>query len=267
MGGQRHFDSRCAPVGDTDRVVWMIWDVTARRRAEQRLVHMTRLYDFLSHNGYRGRVDLVRPRSADGDRARVRRRCAVVVEVALGREAQAVEGRAVSRRALVEVGPDLDAADQRVLGDRARAAADLGAPLELAGLLVEVVAEVGAAGEVEADLVDRGRGRPASPVSLEDRPAQLPVAARDLSPADRGGAVAVEIATAAEVVRRGLPVVLGDAVDHDASLRARWPETAREARDVDPRLGSGRRPCAGECPARHAPGAAVLDRAEAKEAV
>jgi diguanylate cyclase (GGDEF)-like protein/PAS domain S-box-containing protein len=48
MGGYRHFDSRCAPVGDTDRVVWMIWDVTARRRAEQRLVHMTRLYDFLS---------------------------------------------------------------------------------------------------------------------------------------------------------------------------------------------------------------------------
>ncbi|MES2089340.1 MAG: PAS domain-containing protein, partial [Pseudomonadota bacterium] len=48
MGGQRHFDSRCAPVGDSDRVVWMIWDVTARRRAEQRLVHMTRLYDFLS---------------------------------------------------------------------------------------------------------------------------------------------------------------------------------------------------------------------------
>ena len=49
MGGMRHFDSRCSPVGDTDRAVWMIWDVTARRRAEQRLVHMTRLYDFLSH--------------------------------------------------------------------------------------------------------------------------------------------------------------------------------------------------------------------------
>src|SRR5690606_23689364 len=48
LGGLRHFDSRCAPVGDTNRVVWMIWDVTARRRAEQRLVHMTRLYDFLS---------------------------------------------------------------------------------------------------------------------------------------------------------------------------------------------------------------------------
>ncbi|MDE2433393.1 MAG: EAL domain-containing protein [Burkholderiales bacterium] len=48
MGGVRHFDSRCAPVGDTDRVVWMIWDVTQRRRAEQRLMHMTRLYDFLS---------------------------------------------------------------------------------------------------------------------------------------------------------------------------------------------------------------------------
>ncbi|HIV70233.1 MAG TPA: EAL domain-containing protein [Candidatus Aquabacterium excrementipullorum] len=49
MGGTRHFDSRCSPVGDTDRAVWMVWDVTARRRAEQRLVHMTRLYDFLSH--------------------------------------------------------------------------------------------------------------------------------------------------------------------------------------------------------------------------
>ncbi|MGE5451793.1 MAG: EAL domain-containing protein [Acidobacteriota bacterium] len=48
MGGVRHFDSRCAPVGDTDQVVWMIWDVTQRRRAEQRLMHMTRLYDFLS---------------------------------------------------------------------------------------------------------------------------------------------------------------------------------------------------------------------------
>jgi diguanylate cyclase (GGDEF)-like protein/PAS domain S-box-containing protein len=49
MGGPRHFDSRCSPVGDSDRVVWTIWDVTARRRAEQRLIHMTRLYDFLSH--------------------------------------------------------------------------------------------------------------------------------------------------------------------------------------------------------------------------
>lgn len=49
MGGTRHFDSRCSPVGDSDRAVWMVWDVTARRRAEQRLVHMTRLYDFLSH--------------------------------------------------------------------------------------------------------------------------------------------------------------------------------------------------------------------------
>lgn len=48
MGGIRHFDSRCAPVGDTDQVVWMIWDVTQRRHAEQRLMHMTRLYDFLS---------------------------------------------------------------------------------------------------------------------------------------------------------------------------------------------------------------------------
>lgn len=49
MGAQRHFDSRCAPVAHSDKVIWTVWDVTARRRAEQRLVHMTRLYDFLSH--------------------------------------------------------------------------------------------------------------------------------------------------------------------------------------------------------------------------
>ncbi len=49
MGSDRHFDSRCSPVGHSKRVVWMIWDVTARRRAEHRLIHMTRLYDFLSH--------------------------------------------------------------------------------------------------------------------------------------------------------------------------------------------------------------------------
>jgi len=48
-GHLRHFDSRCAPVTGTDLVIWTIWDVSARRRAEQRLIHMTRLYDFLSH--------------------------------------------------------------------------------------------------------------------------------------------------------------------------------------------------------------------------
>jgi diguanylate cyclase (GGDEF)-like protein/PAS domain S-box-containing protein len=48
-GHLRHFDSRCAPVTGTDLVIWTVWDVSARRRAEQRLIHMTRLYDFLSH--------------------------------------------------------------------------------------------------------------------------------------------------------------------------------------------------------------------------
>ena len=33
----RHFDSRCAPVGDADQVVWMIWDITSRRQTERRL--------------------------------------------------------------------------------------------------------------------------------------------------------------------------------------------------------------------------------------
>ncbi len=45
----RHFDSRCAPVGDTDEVVWMIWDITGRRQTERRLRRKTRMYDFLSH--------------------------------------------------------------------------------------------------------------------------------------------------------------------------------------------------------------------------
>jgi diguanylate cyclase (GGDEF)-like protein/PAS domain S-box-containing protein len=48
-GELRHFDSRCAPVGDTDQVVWMIWDITARRQTERRLRRKTRMYDFLSH--------------------------------------------------------------------------------------------------------------------------------------------------------------------------------------------------------------------------
>jgi len=48
-GSLRHFDSRCAPVGDTDQVVWMIWDITGRRQTERRLRRKTRMYDFLSH--------------------------------------------------------------------------------------------------------------------------------------------------------------------------------------------------------------------------
>lgn len=48
-GQLRHFDSRCAPIGDSDEVVWMIWDITGRRQTERRLRRKTRMYDFLSH--------------------------------------------------------------------------------------------------------------------------------------------------------------------------------------------------------------------------
>jgi diguanylate cyclase (GGDEF)-like protein/PAS domain S-box-containing protein len=46
---RRHFDSRCAPIGDSGEVVWMIWDITSRRQTEHRLRRKTRMYDFLSH--------------------------------------------------------------------------------------------------------------------------------------------------------------------------------------------------------------------------
>ncbi|MBI5927354.1 MAG: EAL domain-containing protein [Aquabacterium sp.] len=46
---RKHFDSRCAPIGDTNEVVWMIWDITSRRQIEHRLRRKTRMYDFLSH--------------------------------------------------------------------------------------------------------------------------------------------------------------------------------------------------------------------------
>ncbi len=46
---RQHFDSRCAPVGDSDEVVWMVWDISSRRRTERRLRRKTRMYDFLSH--------------------------------------------------------------------------------------------------------------------------------------------------------------------------------------------------------------------------
>jgi diguanylate cyclase (GGDEF)-like protein/PAS domain S-box-containing protein len=48
-GSAKHFDSRCAAVGDSCEVVWMIWDISAHRQTEKRLRHKTRLYDFLSH--------------------------------------------------------------------------------------------------------------------------------------------------------------------------------------------------------------------------
>ena len=47
-GGARWFEARVAPVGDTDRVVWISWDITARKDAEARLSDLTRLYGFLS---------------------------------------------------------------------------------------------------------------------------------------------------------------------------------------------------------------------------
>jgi diguanylate cyclase (GGDEF)-like protein/PAS domain S-box-containing protein len=46
---RKYFDGRCAPIGDTNEVVWMIWDTTDRRQIEHRLRRKTRMYDFLSH--------------------------------------------------------------------------------------------------------------------------------------------------------------------------------------------------------------------------
>ncbi len=69
----RHFDSRCAPVADTEEVVWMIWDITAHRQTEKRLRHKTRLYDFLSH------VNQSVVRSSD-ERSLLARVCRVAIE-------------------------------------------------------------------------------------------------------------------------------------------------------------------------------------------
>lgn len=46
---RQHFDSRCAPVGGSQEVVWMVWDTSSRRRTERGLRRKTRMYDFLSH--------------------------------------------------------------------------------------------------------------------------------------------------------------------------------------------------------------------------
>jgi diguanylate cyclase (GGDEF)-like protein/PAS domain S-box-containing protein len=70
---RRHFDSRCAPIGDTNEVVWMIWDITSRRHIEHRLRRKTRMYDFLSH------VNQVIVRSQD-EQALLQRVCEVAVE-------------------------------------------------------------------------------------------------------------------------------------------------------------------------------------------
>lgn len=48
-GRQRWFDARVAPVGNTDTVIWLAWDVTERRQAEHRVRELSRLYGFLSH--------------------------------------------------------------------------------------------------------------------------------------------------------------------------------------------------------------------------
>jgi len=47
-GGPRQFEARVAPVADTDRVVWVSWDVTERRAAERRVADLSRLYNLLS---------------------------------------------------------------------------------------------------------------------------------------------------------------------------------------------------------------------------
>lgn len=49
IDGQEHyFEARIAPVGDTDTVIWLTWDVTARHASEQRVRDLSRLYGFLS---------------------------------------------------------------------------------------------------------------------------------------------------------------------------------------------------------------------------
>lgn len=48
-GRERCFDARIAPVGDTESVIWLAWDVTEQRHADQRVRELSRLYGFLSH--------------------------------------------------------------------------------------------------------------------------------------------------------------------------------------------------------------------------
>jgi len=48
-GSERWFDARVAPIGNTDSVIWLAWDVTERHGAEQRVRELSRLYGFLSH--------------------------------------------------------------------------------------------------------------------------------------------------------------------------------------------------------------------------
>ncbi|MBP6096568.1 MAG: EAL domain-containing protein [Methyloversatilis sp.] len=46
-GEVRMFDARVSPVPGSDRVVWVAWDVTARRQAELHVRTLSRLYNFL----------------------------------------------------------------------------------------------------------------------------------------------------------------------------------------------------------------------------
>lgn len=48
-GSQRHFEGRVCAVGDGRRVVWAVWDVTARWHAETRVRTLKRLYELLSN--------------------------------------------------------------------------------------------------------------------------------------------------------------------------------------------------------------------------
>lgn len=44
-----HFEGRMSPLGDGNRIVWVIWDVSERWRATQRVLALKRLYEFLSN--------------------------------------------------------------------------------------------------------------------------------------------------------------------------------------------------------------------------
>ena len=49
VGGEEHaFESRIVPIKGERKVVWVSWDVTQRRRNEERVRNLTRLYNFLS---------------------------------------------------------------------------------------------------------------------------------------------------------------------------------------------------------------------------
>lgn len=72
-GRVRMFDARVSPVPGSDRVVWVAWDVTARRQAELHVRTLSRLYNFL------GQVNQTIVWSASEDEL-FRRICRVAVD-------------------------------------------------------------------------------------------------------------------------------------------------------------------------------------------